>query len=198
MRLTALAAALSLAALAIPSGMAGVAAQAVKTSEQGGVGSQPASVAEIVAAAGDCFKFVKHHGQIDSEGLKAAGWQFAGKEDVKGSAEMPANATVYLGKGNVIMILRHTGLSATCQTVSKVDDIARAEEVRTGIGTALGAKPAKDYKGDDQFKAMILSRLGPTALDTMLISDAARFTVIGSSKDGTHVVSTIMVPRILD
>lgn len=188
--------ALCLFALAIPAGKA--VAQAPKTSEQGGIGSQPASVAEIVAATEDCVKFVKHHGQIDNDGLKKAGWQFGGKEDVKAGTGMPANTMVILGKGNVIMILRQTGLAATCQTVGRVADLALAADVRSGIAAALGAKPAKDYKGDDAFKASMVARIGPKALDDMLISDVARFTVAGSAKGETMIVSMIMVPRILD
>ncbi len=191
-----LTAALCLFALAIPAGEA--VAQAPKTSEQGGIGSQPASVGEIVAAAEDCVKFVKHHGQVDTDGLKKAGWQFGGKEDVKAGAVMPANTMVILGKGNVVMILRHTGLSATCQTFGRVADLALVADVRSGVGAALGAKPAKDYKGDDAFKALMVARTGPKALDDMLISDVARFTVTEIAKGETKIVSMIMVPRILD
>lgn len=191
-----LTAALCLFALAIPAGEA--VAQAPKTSEQGGIGSQPASVGEIVAAAEDCVKFVKHHGQVDTDGLKKAGWQFGGKEDVKAGAVMPANTMVILGKGNVVMILRHTGLSATCQTFGRVADLALVADVRSGVGAALGAKPAKDYKGDDAFKASMVARMGPKALDDMLISDVARFTVTEIAKGETKIVSMIMVPRILD
>lgn len=191
-----LTAALCLFALAIPAGEA--VAQAPKTSEQGGIGSQPASVGEIVAAAEDCVKFVKHHGQVDTDGLKKAGWQFGGKEDVKAGAVMPANTMVILGKGNVVMILRHTGLSATCQTFGRVADLALVADVRSGVGAALGAKPAKEYKGDDAFKALMVARTGPKALDDMLISDVARFTVTEIAKGETKIVSMIMVPRILD
>lgn len=172
-----------------------VLAQAPQTSESGGIGSQPAATAEIVAAVGDCFRFVRHHGQVDHDGLKAAGWQFGGKEDVPGGGGMPANTMVLLGKGNVIMILRHTGLSATCQTVAKIDNPARAAEVRSGVAAAMQAKPARDYKGDDAFKAMVERT---SSLDDLLISDAARFTVTSSAKGETRIVSTIVVPRILD
>ena len=110
---------------------------------------------------------------------------------------MPANMQVMLGKGNVIMILRHTGLSATCQTVARVDSLARADEVRSGISTKLGAKPAEDYKGDEAFKAFI-ARTAPGGLENLMISDAARFTVLGKASDASNIVSTIMVPRILD
>lgn len=193
-RTIAAATALTLAALALPTVAL---AQAPQTSEKGGVGSEPASVAEIVNAAGDCFKFVKHHGQIDHDGLKAAGWKFGGKQDVPAGAGMPANTMVILGKDNVILILRHTGLSATCQTIARVDDLARAGEVRAGIGSSLGAKPAKDYKGDEAFKSMV-GRGGANALDNMLISDGARFTVMESQKGDTKIVTMTMVPRILD
>lgn len=188
------AAAFGLAALALP---AAALAQAPQTSDTGGVGSQPASVAEMVDAAGDCFKFVKHHGQIDHEGLKAAGWKFGGKQEVPAGKGMPANTMVLLGKGNVIMMLRHTGISATCQTIGRVDDLARSADVRTGIAASLGAKPAKDYKGDEAFKSM-MARSGGNLLDNMLISGGARFTVLGTQKDTTTIVSMIMVPRILD
>lgn len=191
-----LTAALSLFVLALPAG--GAAAQAPASSQQGSIGSQPASVAEMVAATEDCVKFVKHHGQIDSDGLKQAGWQFGGKEDVKAGAAMPANTMVILGKGNVIMILRHTGLAATCQTVGRVSDLALVADVRTGVAAALGAKPAKDYAGDDLFKTSMVARIGPKALDDMLISDVARITVSGTAKGDTKILSTIMIPRILD
>lgn len=191
-RLSALALALCFAA---PLGA--VIADPPKTSTDGGIGSLPASVNEIVGSVGDCFRFVKHHGQVDHDGFKAAGWQFAGKQDVPGSTAMPANIQVMLGKGNVIMILRLTRLSATCQTVGRIDDAARVGEVRAGIIATQNAKPAAEYKGDDAFKATI-ARTSPQSLSGLLISDAARFTVFSSDKGDTKIISVIMVPRILD
>ena len=187
-----------IATLAVPLWASSAAAQAPQTSENDGVGSQPASVAELADAVGDCEKYVRHHGQVDAAGLKAAGWGFAGKQESKAAAGMPANTAFYFGKGNVVMLVRHTGIAATCQTLGKVDDPARLEEVRRTIVSTTGAKPAKEYSGDDQFKAMLVSRTGPAALDSLLISDVARISVMSSSKDGTAIVTAIVVPRILD
>ena len=177
--------------------LAAEAKEGIKSLSEDTIGSQLASVDEIVGAVGDCFKFVKHHGQVDHDGLKAAGWQFASKKDVPASAAMPANTEVILGRGNVIMILRLSGLAATCQTVARIEDRARVGEVRAGIAQTMKASPAIEYKGDDAFKATI-GRSDPAILANMLISDSARFTVADLSNADTSVVSTIMVPRILD
>lgn len=182
---------LTLAALCAPA-MAGA-----EVVENGGIGSQPADTAEIVAGAGDCARFVRHHGQVDFNGLKAAGWLFGGKQEVPAGVTGPANTATILGKGNVMLIVRHTGISATCQVTGRVDDLAREGEVRSGIAAALGAKPAKDYKGDDAFKATVGGRDGKL-LDKLLISDEDRITVMSSENGGIKVVSAIVLPRILD
>lgn len=194
-----LAAALVLAASATPAGAADAQAKdGAGTSDKGEVGSQPAAPAEIVDAVGDCVRFVKHHGQVDSDGLKAAGWQFGGKQQQPGQGLMPATTQIILGKGNVILILHLTGISAGCQTIGRVDDMARAGEVRSGILSRFGAKPFKDYKGDDIFKAGMTRQMKPEQLDNILISDADRFTINPIEKGEDKLVTIMMIPRILD
>lgn len=158
----------------------------------------PASSAEIVSAIGDCVRFVKHHGQVDHDGLKAAGWQFGGKQEQPARGPMPATTQIYLGKGNIIIVLQLTGVSAGCQTIGRVKDIAQAAEVRTGIMQAHGAKLLKEYKGDEAFKSMMVRQVKPEQLDNMLISDADRFTINPIDKGETKLVTIMMIPRILD
>ena len=170
----------------------------VRTSAQGGIGSVPASSAEILDAVGDCVRFVKHHGQVDHEGIKAAGWKYAGKQEQPGQGLMPASTKIYLGKDNVIMVLHLTGMSAGCQAVGKITDLVQRDEVRSGIASRFGARPFSDYKGDEAFKAGMARQLKPEQLDSIMISDADRFTVMALEKDGARSLSIMMIPRILD
>jgi hypothetical protein len=194
----ALLAALALAAPAASGGMSGALAQAPQTASKSSIGSEPASTEEIVTAVGDCVRFVKHHGQVDTDGLKAAGWQFARKEERPGQGLLPPTVRIILGKGNVILILHLTGISAGCQTIGRLDDMARADEVRSGIAARFGAKPYLEYKGDDLFKAEMARQMKPDQLDNILISDADRFTISPIEKGTDKLVTIMMIPRILD
>lgn len=174
------------------------ASDGVKTSETGGVGSVPALSDEILAAIGDCTRAVHQHGKVDWDVLKTAGWQFGGKQTAPARPPMPAIQQVFFGKGNVINIVQSTGISASCQTIATVTDPAASErEVRAGITGTLKAVAAKDYKGDDIFKAGV-ERMAPGSLAKTMISDTNRYVVATNSKGGKSSIMIQMTPKITD
>ena len=172
----------------------------VKTSESGGIGSQPATVAEILNGVSDCVAAVHQHGKVDFDKLEASGWQFAGKQQGKvsaGSASIPTTQ-LFFGKENVIQLIQMTGVSASCQTIALVTDGESAEKlVRTGLTERFGAVAASDYKGDEAFKASI-DKLTPGSLAHTMINDTNRFGVVSMSKNGKSIINITMTPKITD
>lgn len=189
---------LALALTAVPAAAADP--QGVQTSASGGVGSEPATVPEIINAVADCAAAVHQHGKVDFDKLKAAGWQYAGKQAgsvTAGSASI-STTQVFFGKENVIQLIQLTGFSASCQTIAMVTDGEAAEgSVRAGLTERFGAVAASEYKGDDAFKASI-EKLTPGSLAHTMINDTNRFGVISMSKNGKSIVNITMTPKITD
>ena len=175
--------------LAVPTG--------VQTSETGGVGSQSASSIEILDGVDACVGNIRQHGKVDFEKFKAGGWKYGGKTERPARGPIPKMTQIYLGKGNVMEIITHTGLSATCQTIASVVDLGAVEaDVRKGIGERFNAVNAADYKGDEGFKAM-LTGFGGT-LGKVMISDQNRFVIELKTKAEKQILDIMVTPRITD
>ena len=191
--------ALALCLFAAPA-LAADAQDGIKHSSSGGIGSQPATIPEILDAVGDCVAAVHQHGKVDFDKLKAAGWQFAGKQAgnvAAGGASIPTTQ-LYFGKDNVIQLIQMTGVSASCQTIAMVTDgIGSEAAVRSGLTARFGAVSASDYKGDEAFKASV-ERLAPGSLAHSMINDTNRFAVLGITKNGKSIVNVTMTPKITD
>ena len=189
---------LALAMSAVPA--AAAEPQALKTTASGGIGSQPAAVSEILNAVADCAAAVQQHGKVDFDKLKAAGWQFAGKQAgniAAGGASIPTTQ-LYFGKENVIQLIQMTGVSASCQTIALVTDGEASEAgVRSGLTERFGAVAASDYKGDEAFKATV-EKLTPGSLAHTMINDTNRFGVVRISKNGKSIINVTMTPKITD
>jgi hypothetical protein len=172
--------------------------QAAAAPAQQAIGSQPASTAEILDAVGACNDAVKAHGEIDMPKLAAAGWQTGGRRAVPAKPPMPATTEFIFGKGNVILVISDTGLTASCKPVARVSSDAQEGEVRQGIMSRFGAKRFKDYPGDAAFKASMERMMKPDQLDAILISDTNRFVVHVAQSGDARFLTVIMTPKILD
>jgi hypothetical protein len=175
--------------------------QSPKASDDGGIGSQPATLNEILNAAKDCVDSVHQHGKVDYDKLKAAGWQYAGKKDRPIKAANGPSVTMthlYLGKGNVVQIIQMTRVSAACQTIGWIPENAESENLlRSGITERFNAVAAVDYNGDEPFKATV-EQLTPGTLEKTMINDTNRFVVKTSNKDGKSQILIQMTPKITD
>lgn len=165
---------------------------------QPAIGSQPASTAEMIDAVGMCIDAVKAHGEVDLPKLAAAGWQSGGRRATPAKPPMPAGTDFIFGKGNVLLIVSHTGITASCKPAARLSGDVQEGEVRDGIMARYGAKRFDDYPGDAPFKASMQRMMKPEQIAAILISDTNRFVVhVGRTGDARFLTVTTS-PKILD
>ena len=159
------------------------------------IGSKPASAAEIMEGVGSCFRNVKAHGEVDLDGLRADRWLSGGRDEVPARFPLPEMRRLTLGKGQVIAIIMHTGISASCQIIAQVAAASDKDVVRAGIMENFGLEPFDDYDGDPYFKAAMTRQLKNGETDNLLLGPNYRATVAGVERDGKQYLTILVTPK---